>query len=206
MAERPRIVLDPDILAGKPVVRGTRLAVEFIIGLLADGWSEVEIIANYPGVTPQDIRACLAYARDVLSSGKGVPKRSLRCAFWRTRIFRGLPLPLSKLPVTTLSGSGSSCPARQTPTYSQPPQERAEFSSPSTRISVNSQHVRPFRPIAASCSSGPYPRARIGPGCAWLRGSWRERLGRSFLRHAARACQDASALKTARFNTAPARK
>jgi len=74
MAHHPRVVLDPDVLAGKPVVRGTRLSVEFLIGLLADGWSEAEIIANYPGVTPQDIRACLAYARDVLSSEKVFPK------------------------------------------------------------------------------------------------------------------------------------
>lgn len=73
MAKHPRIVLDPAVLAGKPVVRGTRLAVEFVIGLLADGWSEAEIIANYPGLTHEDIRACLAYARDVLSGEKVFP-------------------------------------------------------------------------------------------------------------------------------------
>ncbi|HEX3524456.1 MAG TPA: DUF433 domain-containing protein [Stellaceae bacterium] len=64
MAEHPRIALDPDVLAGKPVIRGTRLAVEFVIGLLADGWTEAETIANYPGVAHEDILACLAYARD----------------------------------------------------------------------------------------------------------------------------------------------
>jgi len=73
MAEHPRIALDPGVLAGKPVIRGTRLAVEFVIGLLADGWTEVEIIANYPGVAHEDILACLAYARDVLSSEKVYP-------------------------------------------------------------------------------------------------------------------------------------
>ncbi len=73
MAEHPRIALDPDVLAGKPVIRGTRLAVEFVIGLLADGWSEAEIIANYPGVTHEDILSCLAYARDALSSEKVFP-------------------------------------------------------------------------------------------------------------------------------------
>ena len=73
MAEHPRIVLDPDVLAGKPVIRGTRLAVEFVIGLLADGWTEAEIFANYPGVTHQDILACLAYAREVLNSEKVFP-------------------------------------------------------------------------------------------------------------------------------------
>jgi uncharacterized protein (DUF433 family) len=66
--EHPRIVLDPKVLAGKPVIRGTRLSVEFIIGLMADGWSEADILSNYPGVTHEDIIACLAYARDALTS------------------------------------------------------------------------------------------------------------------------------------------
>jgi len=73
MARHPRIARDPSVLAGKPVIRGTRLAVEFVIGLLADGWSEAEIIANYPGVTQADIRACLGYARDTLNSEKVFP-------------------------------------------------------------------------------------------------------------------------------------
>jgi uncharacterized protein (DUF433 family) len=57
-----RIVIDPDILAGKPVVRGTRLAVEFILELLATGQSEAEILDEYPGLAKEDILACLAYA------------------------------------------------------------------------------------------------------------------------------------------------
>ena len=61
-----RIVADADVLAGKPVVRGTRLAVEFIIVLLAQGWSEADILENYPGLSTQDIRACLHYANDVV--------------------------------------------------------------------------------------------------------------------------------------------
>jgi uncharacterized protein (DUF433 family) len=72
-ADHPRIVLDPNVVAGKPVVRGTRLAVEFLIGLLADGWSEAEVLANYPGLTHEDIIACLAYARDLLNSEKVYP-------------------------------------------------------------------------------------------------------------------------------------
>ena len=68
-----RIVLDPAVLAGKPVVRGTRLSVEFIIGLMAEGWSEADILANYPGLTRDDIAACLAYARDVLNSERVFP-------------------------------------------------------------------------------------------------------------------------------------
>jgi uncharacterized protein (DUF433 family) len=73
MADHPRITLAPDVLAGKPVIRGTRLAVEFIIGLLADGWGEADIVANYPGVTHDDIMACLAYARDALTEEKVFP-------------------------------------------------------------------------------------------------------------------------------------
>ena len=61
-----RIVADADVLAGKPVVRGTRQAVEFIIVLLAQGWSEADILENYPGLSTQDIRACLHYANDVV--------------------------------------------------------------------------------------------------------------------------------------------
>lgn len=72
-AAEQRIVLDPAVLAGKPVVRGTRLSVEFIIGLMADGWSEADILANYSGLTHDDIAACLAYARDVLNSEKVFP-------------------------------------------------------------------------------------------------------------------------------------
>jgi uncharacterized protein (DUF433 family) len=54
-----RIIIDPAILVGKPVIKGTRLAVEFIVDLLAQGWSEMEIIRNYPGLTHEDIQACL---------------------------------------------------------------------------------------------------------------------------------------------------
>jgi uncharacterized protein (DUF433 family) len=62
MAMPDRIIVDPEILAGKPVVRGTRLAVEFILELLAAGRTEREIIDDYPGLTRDDILACLAYA------------------------------------------------------------------------------------------------------------------------------------------------
>ena len=62
MSWSERIALDPEILAGKPVVRGTRLAAEFILELLAAGESEQQILANYPGLTKDDILACLSYA------------------------------------------------------------------------------------------------------------------------------------------------
>lgn len=73
MTEHPRITLAPEVLAGKPVIRGTRLSVEFVIGLMAEGWSEPEILENYPGVTHDDLMACLAYARDTLSSERVFP-------------------------------------------------------------------------------------------------------------------------------------
>ncbi len=68
MFDQSRIVVDPEVLLGKPVIRGTRLSVEFIIGLMADGWRTEDIIRQYPGVVAEDIAACLAYARDLLSS------------------------------------------------------------------------------------------------------------------------------------------
>ncbi len=64
------IVADPKILVGKPVVKGTRLAVELIIDLLAQGWSEEQILKNYPGLTQEGIQACLSYARDTLKAEK----------------------------------------------------------------------------------------------------------------------------------------
>jgi len=57
-----RIILDPDILLGKPVIKGSRLSVEFIIDLMAQGWSEAELLRNYPGLSHEDVQACLAYA------------------------------------------------------------------------------------------------------------------------------------------------
>jgi uncharacterized protein (DUF433 family) len=57
-----RIIADPETLAGKPVIRGTRIAVELILELLAAGQPEREILANYPGLTMEDILACLSYA------------------------------------------------------------------------------------------------------------------------------------------------
>jgi uncharacterized protein (DUF433 family) len=57
-----RIIVDTEILAGKPVIRGTRIAVELILELLAAGQPEHEILANYPGLTKEDVLACLSYA------------------------------------------------------------------------------------------------------------------------------------------------
>ena len=73
MPSLDRIVTDPAILAGKPIVRGTRLAVEFIIELLAQGWSDAQVLENYPGLTREDIIACLAYAAERLKAERVYP-------------------------------------------------------------------------------------------------------------------------------------
>jgi uncharacterized protein (DUF433 family) len=73
VAWQERIALDPHVLSGKPVVRGTRLAVEFLVGLLAQGWTEAEILRNYPGLTRDDLLACLAYAGELLSAERVYP-------------------------------------------------------------------------------------------------------------------------------------
>jgi uncharacterized protein (DUF433 family) len=73
MNQLDRIVIDPDILVGKPVVKGTRLSVDFLLGLLAQGWAESEILRNYPGLERQDLLACWAYASEALSQEKVYP-------------------------------------------------------------------------------------------------------------------------------------
>lgn len=67
------IIADASVLGGKPVIRGTRLAVEFVLLLLANGWTHEEIQRNYPGITLDDIRACLAYASAALQSERVLP-------------------------------------------------------------------------------------------------------------------------------------
>jgi uncharacterized protein (DUF433 family) len=68
-----RLVADPEILGGKPVIRGTRLAVEFILELLAAGQSESEMLANYPGLTREDILACLSHGSYLAHEYKACP-------------------------------------------------------------------------------------------------------------------------------------
>jgi uncharacterized protein (DUF433 family) len=70
---RDRIEVNPDVLVGKPVVRGTRLAVELILELLAAGESENELLSNYPRLTHEDILACLSYASHLAHEFSAVP-------------------------------------------------------------------------------------------------------------------------------------
>ena len=63
-----RIALNPSVMAGKPVIRGTRLTVEYIVNLLAHGAGFDEILEEYEGLTREDIRACLLFASRTFQS------------------------------------------------------------------------------------------------------------------------------------------
>jgi uncharacterized protein (DUF433 family) len=63
-----RIVIDPNVLVGKPTIKGTRIAVEFVVDLLGRGWTQEQVLQEYDHLTPEDIQACLAYASEVLKS------------------------------------------------------------------------------------------------------------------------------------------
>ena len=73
MSWQERIVLDPAILTGKPTIKGTRIAVEFVVDLLARGWSQEDILREYDHLAADDIQACLAYASEMLQSERVYP-------------------------------------------------------------------------------------------------------------------------------------
>jgi len=68
-----RITYDPNIFGGKPVVRGRRLAVEHVLGMLAAGDSVETILAGYAWLEPEDVQACLVYARRLVASERIEP-------------------------------------------------------------------------------------------------------------------------------------
>jgi uncharacterized protein (DUF433 family) len=65
-----RITADPAIFGGKPIVRGMRVSVELILSLLAQGETQEAILGDYPGLEPEDVRACLAYAHAVVADDR----------------------------------------------------------------------------------------------------------------------------------------
>jgi uncharacterized protein (DUF433 family) len=65
---RERIIVDPDILVGKPIVKGTRISVEFVVDLLGRGWTQEQILREYNHLSAEDVQACLAYASEVLKA------------------------------------------------------------------------------------------------------------------------------------------
>jgi uncharacterized protein (DUF433 family) len=62
-----RITANPEIFGGKPIIRGMRISVELILSLLSQGMTAAEILADYPDLETEDIRACLAYAHAVIA-------------------------------------------------------------------------------------------------------------------------------------------
>lgn len=70
---RSRITVDPKILAGKPIIKGTRISVELILDLLANGWTIETILENYPHLKREDITAVLRYATEILKEERVYP-------------------------------------------------------------------------------------------------------------------------------------
>ncbi len=68
-----RITVSPKVMAGKPVIRGTRLSVQHILGLLGHGATTADVLQEYPGLTTEDIQACLLFAQASLESTSFVP-------------------------------------------------------------------------------------------------------------------------------------
>ena len=68
-----RIVLDPKVMVGKPVIRGTRLTVDFILNLLAHGATEREILEEYKGLIIEDIQACFLFATKSIENTEFMP-------------------------------------------------------------------------------------------------------------------------------------
>ena len=68
-----RITVDPKIMVGKPVIKGTRLTVEYILNLLAHGATVSEILSEYAGITQDDIQACILFATKSLESTTFMP-------------------------------------------------------------------------------------------------------------------------------------
>ncbi|MEK6476719.1 DUF433 domain-containing protein [Catalinimonas sp. 4WD22] len=69
MEWKNHIVSDQQVLLGKPTIKGTRISVEHIIGLLAQGWDESQILENYPRLTKESLQAVFAYVQDCLKDG-----------------------------------------------------------------------------------------------------------------------------------------
>ena len=70
-----RIIADPDILAGKPTIRGTRISVELILNHMAEGWSTDAVIEAYPHLAHKDVQAALAFAADLLGEERYIASR-----------------------------------------------------------------------------------------------------------------------------------
>jgi uncharacterized protein (DUF433 family) len=76
MTEDPldRIAINPEVMLGKPVIRGTRITVEILLEKIAAGCSIPEILTDYPRLTREDVLAAVAYAREALSTDEIIPR------------------------------------------------------------------------------------------------------------------------------------
>ena len=68
-----RITARPDVFGGKPIVRDMRISVELVLSLLSQGATQEELLDDYPGLEPDDIRACIAYAHTVIAGDTLAP-------------------------------------------------------------------------------------------------------------------------------------
>jgi uncharacterized protein (DUF433 family) len=73
MEWRDRVMTDPAILVGKPVIKGTRISVELIVGRLADGWTFEQVLESYPHIAREDILAALAFAAERVREDAYIP-------------------------------------------------------------------------------------------------------------------------------------
>ena len=73
-----RIVSDPDILLGKPTIKGTRISVELLLDRLADGWSMEDILTSYPHITREDVLAALAFVAEIYKEESFVARGKAR--------------------------------------------------------------------------------------------------------------------------------
>lgn len=92
MDSLPRIILDSAIVTGKPIIRGTRISVDFILELMASGWTESSILEEYPGLNHEDILAGIRYAQEIIKSERVFTTHSgekiVRSDYWLMKIFR----------------------------------------------------------------------------------------------------------------------
>lgn len=73
MEWKNRIISDPEIMLGKPVIKGTRITVQFIMEQLANGWSESDLLNSYPGLVHEDIQASFSFVAETLNEIKLFP-------------------------------------------------------------------------------------------------------------------------------------
>ena len=74
---RTRIVSDKEVLLGKPVIKGTRISVELILELLAEGWTEAQVLESYPNISMDDFKVVFAYLRDGMHQAIYLPLRRI---------------------------------------------------------------------------------------------------------------------------------